>query len=217
MKKIPNFFTLLNLLFGCCAIVFSLQTESITIIQGDDLSTSFSVPERLYFAAICIAIAAFIDFLDGFLARLLHAAGDMGKQLDSLSDVVSFGVAPAVILFQFLRFSYMQQQNGLEINIAWLLPAFLFACAGAYRLARFNIDTTQTYGFNGVPIPGETNGSVTLAGVGLAQSGGYDVVVSNPTGSVPSSLAILTVNVAPTITAQPAGATVGIGGINIDA
>ncbi len=153
MKKIPNIFTLLNLLFGCCAIVFALQTESIIINQADDLSTSFSIPERLYFAAICIAIAAFIDFLDGFLARLLNATGDMGKQLDSLSDVVSFGVAPAVILFQFLRLSYMQQQNGIEINIAWLLPAFLFACAGAYRLARFNIDTTQTYGFKGVPIP----------------------------------------------------------------
>ena len=153
MKKIPNIFTLLNLLFGCCAIVFALQTEQITIVQADDSSTSFSVPERLYYAAICIAIAAFIDFLDGFLARLLHACGEMGKQLDSLSDIVSFGVAPAVILFQFLRLSYMQQQNGLEINIAWLLPAFLFACAGAYRLARFNIDTTQTYGFKGVPIP----------------------------------------------------------------
>lgn len=153
MKKIPNLFTLLNLLFGCCAIVFALQTESIIINQGDDLSTSFSIPERLYYAAICIAIAAFIDFLDGFLARLLNAAGEMGKQLDSLSDVVSFGVAPAVILFQFLRLSYMQQQNGLEINIAWLLPAFVFACAGAYRLARFNIDTMQTFGFKGVPIP----------------------------------------------------------------
>ncbi len=153
MKKIPNLFTLLNLLFGCCAIVFALQTDSIIIYQSDDLSTSFSVPERLYFAAICIAIAAFVDFLDGFLARLLHATGEMGKQLDSLSDLVSFGVAPAVILFQFLRLSYMTQQNGLDINIAWLLPAFLFACAGAYRLARFNIDTTQTYGFKGVPIP----------------------------------------------------------------
>ncbi len=153
MKKIPNIFTLLNLLFGCCAIVFALQTESVVIKQADDFSTSFSIPERLYYAAICIAIAAFIDFLDGFLARLLQATGDMGKQLDSLSDIVSFGVAPAVILFQFLRLSYMREENGIDINIAWLLPAFLFACAGAYRLARFNIDTTQTYGFKGVPIP----------------------------------------------------------------
>ncbi len=152
MKKIPNLFTLLNLMFGCCAIVFALQTESVTIVQGDDLSTSFSVPERLYLAAICIAIAAAIDFIDGFLARLLHACGEMGKQLDSLCDIVSFGVAPAVILFQFLRLSYMQQQNGLDISIAWLLPAFLYACAGAYRLARFNI-STQSFGFRGVPIP----------------------------------------------------------------
>ena len=153
MKKIPNLFTLLNLIFGCCAIVFALQTESITIIQGDDQSTSFSVPERLYLAAICIAIAGLIDFLDGFLARLLNASGEMGRQLDSLSDVVSFGVAPSFILFQFLRFSYMRQANGIDINILWLMPAFLFACAGAYRLARFNIDTTQTYNFKGVPIP----------------------------------------------------------------
>ncbi len=154
MKKIiPNIFTLLNLLFGCCAIVFALQTENITIVQSDDASTSFSMPERLYYAAICIAIAAVIDFLDGFLARLLHACGDLGKQLDSLSDIVSFGVAPAVILFQFLRLSYMQQPEGLDIHIAWLLPAFLFAGAGAYRLARFNIDTAQSYGFKGVPIP----------------------------------------------------------------
>ena len=153
MKKIPNIFTLLNLLFGCCAIVFALQTESITIIQADDNSTSFSVPERLYYAAICIAIASVIDFLDGFLARLLNACGEMGKQLDSLSDIVSFGVAPSMILFQFLRLSFMQQQNGLDIHIAWVLPAFIFACAGAFRLARFNIDKSQSYGFKGVPIP----------------------------------------------------------------
>lgn len=153
MKQIPNIFTLLNLLFGCCAVVFALQTDSIIINQASDLSTSFSMPERLYYASICIAIAALIDFLDGFVARLLNASSEMGKQLDSLSDVVSFGVAPAVILFQFLRLAYMQQQNGLDINIAWLLPAFLFAGAGAYRLARFNIDTSQANGFKGVPIP----------------------------------------------------------------
>jgi len=153
MKQIPNIFTLLNLIFGCCAIVFALQTDAIIINQGSDFSTSFSMPERLYDASICIAIAAVIDFLDGFVARLLKASSEMGKQLDSLSDVVSFGVAPAVILFQFLRLAYMQQQNGLDIHIAWLLPAFLFAAAGAYRLARFNIDTTQAFGFKGVPIP----------------------------------------------------------------
>lgn len=153
MKQIPNIFTLLNLFFGCCAIVFVLQSETINIFQGEDLSTSFSVPEKIYYASICIFIAAFIDFLDGFVARLLKASSELGKQLDSLSDVVSFGVAPSMILYQFLRLSYMQQENGLEISILLLIPAFIFACAGAYRLARFNLDNTQAYGFRGVPIP----------------------------------------------------------------
>jgi CDP-diacylglycerol--serine O-phosphatidyltransferase len=153
MKQIPNIFTLLNLFFGCCAIVFVLQSETVNIFQGEDLSTSFSIPEKIYYASICIFIAAVIDFLDGFVARLLKASSEMGKQLDSLSDVVSFGVAPSMILYQFLRLSFMQEENGLEVSIGWLLPAFVFACAGAYRLARFNIDSSQAYGFRGVPIP----------------------------------------------------------------
>ncbi|MEJ7737480.1 MAG: CDP-alcohol phosphatidyltransferase family protein [Chitinophagaceae bacterium] len=153
MKQIPNIFTLLNLFFGCIAIVFALQTEAINIYEGDNLVTSFNIPEKLNYAAICICIAAVIDFLDGFIARLFHAASNLGKQLDSLSDVVSFGVAPAVILYQFLRFSFMREENALEVNSAWMLPAFVFACSGAFRLARFNIDNSQEYGFKGVPIP----------------------------------------------------------------
>src|SRR6266566_1262856 len=113
MKQIPNIFTLLNLLFGCCAIVFALQTESINIFQSEALSTSINLPEKIYYAAICIGISAIIDFLDGFIARLLNAADEIGKQLDSLSDVVSFGVAPAMILYQLLRVTFMQQQDGL--------------------------------------------------------------------------------------------------------
>jgi CDP-diacylglycerol---serine O-phosphatidyltransferase len=153
MKQIPNLFTLLNLFFGCCAIVFTLQTSAINFYQGDELSTSFNLPEKMYYACICIGIAAIIDFLDGFVARLLNASSEMGKQLDSLSDVVSFGVAPAMILFQLLRISFMQEPNGFDRSIGWLLPAFVFAGAGAYRLARFNIDKSQAYGFKGVPIP----------------------------------------------------------------
>src|SRR5947207_13733891 len=99
MKKIPNIFTLLNLLFGCCAIVFALQTEQITIFQADDSSTSFRVPERLYYAAICIAIAAFIDFVGSFFARLLLAPGDLGKQVESLSGVGICGDHSALVLF----------------------------------------------------------------------------------------------------------------------
>ena len=153
MKQIPNIFTLLNLVFGCIAIVFALQTDAINIFQGDDLTTSFNMPEKLSYAAICIGIAAVIDFLDGFIARLFKATSELGKQLDSLSDIVSFGVAPAVILYQFLRLSFMQEENAFSVSTLWLMPAFIFAAAGAFRLARFNIDPSQAYGFKGVPIP----------------------------------------------------------------
>lgn len=153
IKQIPNLFTLLNLFLGCIAIVFALQTETISIYVGEDLSTHYNVPEKLSVAAFFIFAAAVVDFLDGFVARLLNASSEMGKQLDSLSDVVSFGVAPSVILYQLLRISFIKEENGLETSIAWLLPAFIVACAGAYRLARFNLDNSQSYGFKGVPIP----------------------------------------------------------------
>ncbi len=77
----------------------------------------------------------------------------MGKQLDSLSDVVSFGVAPSMILYQLLRTSFIKEETGLETSVVSLFPAFIVACAGAYRLARFNLDNSQSYGFKGVPIP----------------------------------------------------------------
>ncbi len=152
-RQIPNMFTLLNLFLGCIAIVFALQTETISIYVGEDLSSHYNIPENLSLSAYFIFAAAVIDFLDGFVARLLKASSEMGKQLDSLSDVVSFGVAPSVILYQLLRASFIKEENGLDTSIAWLLPAFVMACAGAYRLARFNLDSTQSYGFKGVPVP----------------------------------------------------------------
>ncbi len=152
MKQIPNLFTLLNLFAGCLAIVCIMQT-GVTISvtpNGDNLVV---IPEKIYVASILIGVAALIDFLDGFVARLLKVPSEMGKQLDSLADGVSFGVAPGLIAYQFLRLSYAQQADGLDISMLWLLPAFIIPCAGAYRLARFNIDASQSHGFKGVPIP----------------------------------------------------------------
>ncbi|MFT3681167.1 MAG: CDP-alcohol phosphatidyltransferase family protein [Ferruginibacter sp.] len=153
MKQIPNLFTLLNLVFGCIAITFALQTEHIAIYTNDEFSSSFNIPEKLSVAALLIYAAAAVDFLDGFVARFLKVSSEMGKQLDSLADVVSFGVAPGVILFQLLRMSFMREENGLNVSIAWLLPAFIVTAAAAYRLAKFNLDTTQGYMFRGVPTP----------------------------------------------------------------
>ena len=152
-KQIPNLFTLINLFLGCIAIVFALQTETISIYVGEDLSTHYNIPEKLSIAAYFIFAAAIIDFLDGFVARLFNATSEMGKQLDSLADVVSFGVAPSIILYQLLRISFIKDETGLDTSILWFLPAFVVACAGAYRLARFNLDISQPVGFKGVPIP----------------------------------------------------------------
>lgn len=152
VKQIPNVFTLLNLVFGCLAIVCILQT-GLTMSMDTDANSIVVLPEKIYWAPLFIACAAVIDFLDGLVARLSKAASEMGKQLDSLADVVSFGVAPGMIAFEFLRYSCAHQSEALNINEAWLLPAFLLPCAGAYRLARFNIDQSQSTGFKGVPIP----------------------------------------------------------------
>jgi CDP-diacylglycerol--serine O-phosphatidyltransferase len=153
MKQIPNIFTLLNLFLGCVAITLALQTQSIIIYTNDDFTSSFNIPENLSVAALLLFCAAIVDFLDGFLARLLNASSEMGKQLDSLSDVVSFGVAPGVLIYQLLRMSYAQEENGLNVSFLVLLPAFVLSCAAAYRLAKFNLDDSQKEGFKGVPTP----------------------------------------------------------------
>ncbi len=135
------------------AIVFALQTNAVIIYLNDEYSSSFNIPEKLTWAAICIIIAALIDFLDGFVARLLKATSSLGKQLDSLSDVVSFGVAPGVIIYKLLRMSFAREENGLDVSIIWLMPAFILSCAAAYRLAKFNLDDSQSVNFKGVPVP----------------------------------------------------------------
>lgn len=152
MKQIPNLFTLLNLVFGCMAIVATLQ-NGISIHYGQDGAQFIDIPEKIWMASLFIGLAALVDFLDGFVARLFNATSEMGKQLDSLADVVSFGVAPAMIIYQFLRMSYATEENGIDISIFYLIPVFILAGASAYRLAKFNLDHTQQYGFKGLPTP----------------------------------------------------------------
>ncbi|RYF87102.1 MAG: CDP-alcohol phosphatidyltransferase [Chitinophagaceae bacterium] len=154
MKQVPNLFTLLNLFFGCIAIVFIMQNNSGIIAMDETTGNSIVVfPERMAFGALFIFFAAAVDFFDGFFARMLKASTDKGKQLDSLSDVVSFGVAPGMILYQLLRLGYAEGTSGLETSFALLLPAFIFTCAVAWRLAKFNVSTNQSDSFIGVPSP----------------------------------------------------------------
>jgi len=152
MKQIPNIFTLLNLVFGCIAIVMIMQPGDAIVTLDNGGSTLVVLPERIGLGCLFIFAAAVIDFLDGFMARLMKASSEMGRQLDSLSDVVSFGVAPGMILFQLLRMGFAREENGLDVSLWFLLPAFLFSAAVAWRLAKFNI-TSQVTTFRGVPSP----------------------------------------------------------------
>ncbi len=153
LAQIPNFFTLLNLIFGCIAIVFILQTGETIVLLENGGTTQVNLPEKIWWGALFIFAAAVIDFFDGFLARMLKANSEMGKQLDSLSDIVSFGVAPGMILYQLLRISFAREENGLDVSIVALLPAFFYTGAVAWRLAKFNIADNQSYSFKGVPSP----------------------------------------------------------------
>src|SRR5215218_6582326 len=153
MKQIPNIFTLINLIFGCIAIVLILQTGETIVVMDQMGASQVTLPEKIWHGSLFIFGAAIIDFLDGFLARLLKANSEKGKELDSLCDVVSFGVAPGMILYQLLRIGHARQEGGLDVSMLALLPAFIYSAAVAWRLAKFNISTNQSYSFRGVPCP----------------------------------------------------------------
>lgn len=130
MKNIPNLITCLNLLSGCMACVMALSYGNYT---G---------------AFIFIVLAAVFDFLDGFAARLLKAYSKIGAELDSLADVVSFGVAPGFVIY-----SYLLTVSGSIGLLGIPFVAFLIPIFSAIRLAKFNIDTRQTTSFLGLPVP----------------------------------------------------------------
>jgi CDP-diacylglycerol---serine O-phosphatidyltransferase len=139
-KFIPNLITLLNLSAGTLAVVYA--------IDGD-----------LGRAAVFILIAAVFDFFDGLAARLLKAYSDIGRELDSLADVVSFGVAPAMIFFTLMELAIfgenlpLQQISGELIEWLFLLCALMIPAFSAYRLAKFNTDSRQAVIFFGLPTP----------------------------------------------------------------
>lgn len=152
MKHLANFITLLNLILGCIAIVFTLQTGE-TIVNFENEAWKIYFPEKITWAACCVFLAAVVDFFDGFVARLLKSDSEMGKQLDSLADLVSFGVAPGAMMYQLLRIAIAAEPSGMDTSSAWFLPALLIPMAAAWRLGRFNIDTSHRNHFIGLPAP----------------------------------------------------------------
>ncbi len=131
-KHIPNAITCGNLLCGCLAIVKSFE--------GD-----------LVWAAYLVGIAAVLDFLDGLAARLLKVSSPIGKDLDSLADMVTFGLVPGIVMFQMISFSNLLYPFDLFHSLKYF--AFIIPIFSAIRLAKFNNDTRQSDSFIGLPTP----------------------------------------------------------------
>jgi CDP-diacylglycerol---serine O-phosphatidyltransferase len=170
-NHIPNFVTLLNLLSGSAAVIFALSGE-------------------LACAGWLIFLAAVFDFLDGFLARLLKAKSGIGAQLDSLADVISFGLAPSVIMYQLLNQSDSLPQ--IAVGDFKLLPfmALLLVAGSAFRLAKFNTDPGQETVFKGLPTPAM---GLFVAALPLMLSQHEPTMISGTlTGSVYALMAITT-------------------------
>ncbi len=149
---IPNTITCLNLLSGSLACVAAFHTDSY-----------FGSLSGMHLAWILIGAAAVFDFCDGLSARLLKAYSPMGKELDSLSDLISFGLAPA-----FLMLNTMLSEEG-HVWLAFV--SLMIALMGALRLAKFNIDTRQTTSFIGLPIP--ANAIFWIGVLGWIEKHGY--------------------------------------------
>jgi CDP-diacylglycerol---serine O-phosphatidyltransferase len=156
MKHLPNFITSLNLASGFISIILLLNGNLIT-------------------ATWMIAAAMVFDFLDGFTARSLKAYSAIGKELDSLADLVSFGVAPGLIIYYLLRMAsannalLLSGAPGVDSLILLIIPVAMPVCA-ALRLAIFNLDSTQTTSFKGLPTPANALAVISLV-VGSYYSG----------------------------------------------
>ncbi len=159
-KHIPNFITLLNLLAGL-------------------LSIYFATTGNLQLAGLLVFVAAVFDFFDGFAARLLHAKSVIGVQLDSLADMVSFGVAPAFVLFYTIR-----ELTGTGTPEYLPFTAFVVPLFSALRLAKFNVDDEQTTSFKGLPTPATglllASFPIMIMGCLAENKGIYYDIVTNP-------------------------------------
>ncbi len=159
-KHIPNFITLLNLLAGL-------------------LSIYFATTGNLQLAGLLVFVAAVFDFFDGFAARLLHAKSVIGVQLDSLADMVSFGVAPAFVLFYTIR-----ELTGTGTPEYLPFTAFAVPLFSALRLAKFNVDDEQTTSFKGLPTPATglllASFPIMIMGCLAENKGIYYDIVTNP-------------------------------------
>jgi CDP-diacylglycerol---serine O-phosphatidyltransferase len=154
---LPSFFTSLALISGCISVVISTTRGDLTL------------------AGYFVLVSAVLDFVDGMAARLLHSMSEFGKQLDSLADVISFGVAPAMILYRLILHSFTggSLPGAGELDpwqVAILYSPFLVAAFSALRLAKFNLDLKQVKNFRGLPTPAN---ALFIIALGFASESGF--------------------------------------------
>lgn len=135
--SIPNLLTLANLFLGCMAIHFLFHDEILSVL-------------------VCIILALLADFLDGYAARALNMASPIGKELDSLADMVSFGLVPGLLMYTLLSGSIEHSDSVLSFRTALPFLGFIITLFSALRLAIFNLDETQTDHFRGLATPANT-------------------------------------------------------------
>jgi CDP-diacylglycerol--serine O-phosphatidyltransferase len=174
-KHIPNFITSLNVLCGSIAVVFVMRGSLTT-------------------AVLLIILAAVFDFLDGMSARMLKAYSPMGKELDSLADMISFGLAPGLLMYKLLETSLFHEnivpnlQSNLSLTELLIVgSAFLIPIFSALRLAKFNVDERQTSSFIGLPTPAN---ALFISSLALIQEHGTILAVDNLLLSTPVLLGI---------------------------
>ena len=161
-KQIPNFLTCMNLFSGCIALVMVFRNH-------------------LDYTAYLILIAAFFDLLDGMVARKVGSNSEFGKQIDSLADMVSFGLVPGAVMFKLLQMSSLSElvPNPMLRTFVQFVP-FIITIFSALRLAKFNLDTRQTSSFIGLPTPANTLLIVSLPLILIQRPGQFDGLILNP-------------------------------------
>ena len=135
-KHIPNLITLGNLFCGTIATIYAVQADFV-------------------FAGLFVILGILFDFFDGFAARLFHVSGELGKQLDSLADMVTSGVVPGIIMLKLIEVNTINASNSFFDNsiLGISLVGLVLTLGACYRLAKFNIDTRQSDSFIGLPTP----------------------------------------------------------------
>lgn len=165
IRQIPNLFTLANLFIGCMAIVYLFYDHLYIYVGG---KVAVADQPQVAVAAVLVIAAALLDFVDGFLARLLRAQSPMGKQLDSLADLVTFGVVPGLMLYQLTAQAYYLRYDSFSIPILLFASGFLVTLGAAWRLARFNLADAPGPGFSGLPTPAMAMFTASLPVIALS-------------------------------------------------